>query len=139
MKHNTSLVFLEHPPKKPTAGNWTIEEDSLEVRRKLQGYRYASALGIRVISSVHIVETSAGGAYSPHYHISISDNGARVPASIVPMILKQFDAADFEEDNHAPRKIIRSFWKPVSGPAGECACKEEVKPEIHGDYTWREK
>lgn len=127
------------PPKIPIDGNWQKLNDSMDVFEQLQGYRYESPLGIRVVSSVHIVEKTDGSGVAPHYHISLSDKGQRIPGSIVPVILKQFDAADFEEDNHAPMKIIRSFWKPVLGNAEECPCKDEVKPEIHGDYVWREK
>lgn len=129
----------EFEPKKPIEGNWDLLPDTAKVVDQLQGYRYLSPLGIRVISSVHVVENANGGGNSPHYHISISDNGSRCPQSMAEIVLKQFGASDFEEDNHAPRKIIRSFWKPVSGPVVECPCKDEVKPEIDGDYTWREK
>lgn len=130
-------AFHGFEPKKPIDGNWTRLNDSPAGIKNLEGYRYLSPLGIRVISSVHIVENSDGGGKSPHWHITISDNGQRVPASIVPKILKQFDASDFEEDNHAPQKIIRSFWKRIQGPDSVCPCNENEVPEIHGDYVWR--
>lgn len=132
-------IFREFPPKKPIEGNWLQQPDSMAEQDKLEGYRYISPLGIRVISSVHVVENSDGEGASPHYHISISDNGERCPQWAALQVLKQFDASDFEEDNHAPQKIIRSFWKPVNGKATECPCKDEVPPEIDGDYTWRPK
>lgn len=131
--------YQKTEPRKPIEGNWELMADPPEVTDRMEGYRYVSPLGIQVISSVHIVENSDGGGFSPHYHISISDAGRRCAQWVAERVLKQFGASDFEEDNHAPQKIIRSFWKPVSGPAVECPCKDEVKPEIDGDYTWREK
>lgn len=131
--------YQQFEPKKPIEGNWELLPDPVGVIDQHEGYRYISSLGIRVISSVHIVENSTGGGVSPHYHISISDNGERCAQWIAERVLKQFGASDFEEDNHAPQKIIRSFWKPVQGPVVECPCKDEVEPEVHGDYTWREK
>jgi hypothetical protein len=131
--------FQQYPPKKPIDGNWIRCDDPPKIVEAFEGYRYLSPLGLRVISSVHVVENADGSGHSPHYHISITDNGKRVPASVVPLILKQFGAIDFEEDNHAPRKILRSFWKRIDGKLGECPCKDEVKPETDGDYTWREK
>lgn len=131
-------AFEKFEPKKPTSGNWELLPDEPDFIKKIQGYRYLSPLGIRVISSVHIVENLRDAGHSPHYHISLSDNGKRIPASIVDIILKQFDATDFEEDNHAPLKIIRSFWKPVERPAEVCPCKDNEKPEVDGDYIWRE-
>lgn len=132
-------AYKEHPPKKPIDGNWNQLMDSDSDVDKLQGFRYVSPLGVRVISSVHVVENSTGGGVSPHYHISISDNGERCQQWVAMHVLKQFGAEDFEEDNHAPMKKIRSFWKPVDGPATECPCKEETPPEIDGDYVWRPK
>lgn len=132
-------AYQQHPPKKPISGNWSLQKDDPEFIDRNEGYRYLSPLGIRVISSVHIVENVDGGGVSPHYHISISDNGNRCPQWAAIQVLSQFDASDFEEDNHAPRKIIRSFWKPVMGKAGECPCKDEEPPIIDGDYTWRPK
>jgi len=129
-------AYLQHPPKKPVGGTWSLIPDGEALEKKFQGFRYVSPLGIRVMSSVHVVENATGGGVSPHYHISISDNGQRIAASVVPTILAQFDASDFEEDNHSPLGVIRSFWKPVSGPVVSCPCEDE-KPIIEGDYVWR--
>lgn len=92
---------------------------------------YRSPLGIQVISSVHIIYGK------PEYHISMTDGGHRIASSIVPTILKQFGAEGFEEDNHAPHKQMRSFWEKIVEPQRPCECADE-KPEIHGDYIWRE-
>ena len=131
--------YQQFEPMKPLEGNWELQPDPPHIIDQLNGYRYVSPLGMIVISSVHVVENATGGGVSPHYHISISDNGKRAAGWIADAVLKHFGAQDFEEDNHAPQKIIRSFWKPVSGPVVECPCKDEVKPEIDGDYIWREK
>jgi hypothetical protein len=135
-------------PKIPIEGNWErVEPPGFMVQRRRESagqpdmppsVMYISPLGIQVISSIHIVENANKDGVGPHYHISISDRGERVAASIVPTILRQFGSSDFEEDNHAPLKKIRSFWKPVERPAEECACKENEAPEVHGDYTWRQ-
>lgn len=137
-KMTNEKVYLKIEPKKPISGNFELMNDSQAEREKLEGFRYLSPLGIRVISSVHIVEKTDGSGVAPHFHISISDNGGRVSSSAASYVLKHFGSDDFEEDNHSPNKIIRSFWKPVEGEAKECPCKENEKPEIHGDYVWRE-
>lgn len=103
----------------------------------MQGEMYVSPLDIRVISSVHVVEKNDHSGMAPHFHLSITMGGTRAPASIVPDILRQFGASDFEEDNHAPGKQLRSFWKLVEGEDKTCPCKNDEKPEIHGDYIWR--
>lgn len=119
-----SIVNFE--PLKPLDGNWTATPAP-----KQEGVLYQSAMGLRVISAVHLIDGK------PEYHISISDNGARCPASIVPVILRQFGATDFIEDNHSPLKIIRSFWKKITEPQRDCECSDE-KPEVDGDFVWRE-
>lgn len=137
-------------PKRPISGTWLrslryktpgfinlLKRERRDQPNMPESEMYISPLGIQVISSVHVVENAKGGGTSPHYHVSISDNGHRVAASIVPLILAQFGASDFEEDNHAPSKRIRSFWKPVGRPPEDCACKENEKPEVDGDYVWR--
>lgn len=133
--------------KRPREGNWQRlftpgfrHQLALELKGQPEmppSEMFVSPLGIQVITSIHVVENANKVGKSPHFHISISDRGERVPASIVPVILKQFGAEDFEEDNHSPMRKIRSFWRPVDGAPTECACKETEKPEIDGDYTWR--
>lgn len=132
-----NIEMKKWQPKRPKDGDWTRVGDP-RWEAKLQGEMYVSPLGIRVVSSVHIVENANKEGVGPHFHISISDNGERVAASIVPTILRQFGAEDFEEDNHAPMKKIRSFWRPIGGEPTECACKANEKPEVHGDYVWRQ-
>lgn len=133
--------------KRPLEGNWQrlstpgfryqLEHERKEQPSMPPSEMYVSPLGIQVISSIHVVENANGIGTSPHFHITISDRGERVPASIVPVILRQFGAADFDEDNHAPGKKLRSFWRPVEGDPTDCSCKEHQKPEVDGDYTWR--
>jgi len=128
--------------KKPIEGNWEeIASPVSDLKKEtgcLDAKAYVSPMGIRVISAIEMVPDN-NGTLRPEFHISISDNGERVPASIVPTILKQFGASiEWDEDNHTPFGKVRNFWCPVNGEPDPCPCKENEKPHIEGDYTWRE-
>lgn len=128
--------------KKPISGNWK-EYNSLVTELKKQhgcidAVAYVNPLMIVVISSIEMVPDN-NGTLRPEYHISMSDNGQRIAASIVPTILKQFGATEkWDEDNHVPNGKVRNFWCPMNEIPDPCPCKDNEKPTIEGDYVWRD-
>lgn len=115
-------------PIKPMSGVWEF----LGYNEQFESYRFVSPYGIRVMSAVHMVEGKR------QYHISITDNGERIPASLVEPVLKHFGAENWEEDNHSPFGKVRNFWKKIDEVDKECPCKQTEKPHIEGDYVWRD-
>ena len=115
-------------PIKPKTGEW----ENLGYIKEYESYLFVSPYGIRVMSSVHLIEGKR------QYHISISDNGERIAASLIPQILTHFDAQNWEEDNHSPFGKVRNFWKKIDEEDKECECKAIEKPHSEGDYTWRD-
>lgn len=119
--------------KFPIEGNW-IEIDPNKPTQDglLAWHRFLSPMGLRVISAIELVDDK------PEFHISMTDNGERIPASLVDVILRQFDAVGFNEDNHLSGKA-RHFWKPITSDKPDiCPCQDNEKPTVEGDYTWRE-
>jgi hypothetical protein len=127
--------FIE--PKKPTAGNWERISDMPPRNGMISGWRFLSPLGLRVISAVEIVD-GPDGSLRPEYHISISDNGERIPASLVETVLTMFGAKGWNEDNHVHGGKARHFWCPVGKPPEVCPCQENEKPTVEGDYITRD-
>lgn len=113
------------------------------------GYPYQrwmhKKLGIRVISAVEVATDTPGqpSTKGPEYHLSATIHFAgrlgRVPAELIPWLLKEFDIEGAEEDNHVNAGIARNFWKPVAERLVgiECACKEDEPLVIEGDYEYR--
>lgn len=123
-------------PRKPTSGNWEYLGELPPTEGMISSARYVSPLGLRIISAVEIVP-APDGTPRPEYHISMTDNGERVPASLVDTILAHFGAVGWDEDNHLSGKA-RHFWCPVGKAPEVCPCKDDEKPTHEGDYTWRE-
>lgn len=129
-------------PKKPIAGNWDeLQGVTMQIKKQtgcVAARAFVSPLGIRVISSIEMVPDN-NGTLRPEYHISLSDNGNRIAASIVPTVLKQFGASiEWDEDNHVAHGKVRNFWCPMNEVPDPCPCKENEKPTIEGDYVWRD-
>lgn len=96
---------------------------------------------IYVISAVEVAKDADGIERGPEYHISMSQNCGRISSEGAKEVLRQFDLADAEEDNHVPGGFVRNFWRPVADKfvGLECACKE-TEPAIiedKGDFVWR--
>lgn len=102
--------------------------------------------GVTVTSSVDWIEGDG-----PTWHIAVSQvavSGAAVRAGRTAVRLARwaFHMEAAEEDNHAPARVVRSFWLPVD-PAKRkpCACQAEAPEEVSeagapGDldaYVWR--
>ena len=74
----------------------------------------------------------------PHWEwlISFSDMGTRrLSNHDIKKCLKDFDALDFEEDNHE-RGVVRKFWLAVDHQYRKpCPCKDETVI-VEGDYQY---
>lgn len=61
---------------------------------------------------------------------------ARCNNADIQTCLRDFDALDFEEDNHEPNGIARKFWMPVEYKyRTKCPCKDEVMGS-QDDYVY---
>lgn len=102
--------------------------------------------GVFVTSSVDRIDGDGPTWHIAVSHTSASGNAVRAGRTAVRLARWAFEMEDAEEDNHAPARIIRSFWLPVD-PARRkpCACQVEAPEEVSeagppGDrdtYVWR--
>lgn len=61
---------------------------------------------------------------------------ARCNNADIKECLHDFDATDFEEDNHEPNGIARKFWLPVEHKYRKpCPCKDEIMAS-QDDYVY---
>lgn len=121
-------MSAEH--KRPVSGNWIYQG---EFRF---GHIYDRLDGMRVISSVDTIDE--GHDKGPNWHVSVSKAGARCTHEEAVQVLSDFGAVGFDEDNHLPGQA-RHFWLNIEKHLQRtCPCKENEKPTIEGDYTYRE-
>lgn len=115
--------------RKPKEGTWQLTGWD----KNAQGYFYLNLMDVIAISSIHEIKGK------PQYHVSFSHAGQRIPQGWMEALLRQWDIANWEEDNHAPNGRVRNFWKPFDPEVKECACKIIEEPhEEEGGYVWRE-
>lgn len=121
------------PAKIPVQGNWL---DQGMVGTRFSTYKKWTHLdGRTVTSSVDMIDAQGGAR--PEWHIAISMMGWRPTAEIVESTLKDFDAIDFEEDNHVSGNA-RHFWLPIDPQFRKlCYCKETEKPVTEGEFVYR--
>lgn len=74
-----------------------------------------------------------------HLSIAVRDHQRRASDAEIEYILRAFDMADAEEDNHSPG-VARHFFRPIHLPAGQtsiCDCKSDETTVIEPDgYRW---
>lgn len=114
------MPVMEPRKPKPTS-SWvpiTPHIESPEPDQYLRKYSHQLAFA-NVISALE--RTQRGW----EHHISVSVMGQRPDEHIVEIMKRDFDAYDFEEDNHNSVHA-RHFWKPLErDKEGECECKSE--------------
>ena len=137
--------FASADVRRPSSGAWL---PALVNQRHFRAQGPWAARGeawqhgsILVLSNVENV-TPGGWTWS----VLISDNGRRPGRTAMRLVRAAFGMQEAEEDNHAPRQMIRHLWLPID-PAERvpCGCARIEAPTIGdagtpGDldrYVWR--
>lgn len=97
-----------------------------------------SDVDVVVLSSLVLAELPNGSGDSGlQWHVSISCGTGRPGRVLVRRVLREFDMAGAEEDNHHPGRA-RHFWRPLD-PAARvaCECKQtEITVTEPDGYRW---
>lgn len=114
--------------QKPKEGTW------IEVKTRAPDCKvYQNSMGVLAMSSAHFFD----GKWN--LHVSFSHMGKRIDAMWMDALLRQWDIADWEEDNHVPNGQVRNYWHILNSENQICPCKENEEPHIEtGGYEWRQ-
>lgn len=116
------------PNRRAPSGGWTL----IGIYPEYAAYQKGKFCALS--SVVHLGDEHL----PPHWEwlISFSDRGrGRLSDSEVKKCLRDFDAVDFEEDNHE-RGNARKFWLAVEEKYRKpCPCKDEMVI-TEGDYKY---
>ena len=130
-------------PKRPNGEGWVFGGNtpaSVTLGYEGEYWLYPSE-GITVISAVEVARDPGDIEKGPEYHVSVSQNRARIDRNGTRFVLKAFDMTDADEDNHVPNGFVRNFWMPVAehlrGHVCPCKNEEPAMVEDKGDFIWR--
>ena len=119
---------------------WTCPPQLAELGYPVEAWEHPSS-GLFALSAVEVAKDPHGPDLGPEYHLSVSLNGGRCPASDALYVLASFGLEDAKEDNHVPGGFVRNFWRPVndnlSGYECKCVDEEPAMCEDKGDFVWR--